>query len=32
LNSLVSNKSMTGRSGHLSPALPTDKIMARLAN
>jgi L-aminopeptidase/D-esterase-like protein len=32
LNSLVSNKSMTGRSGHLSPALPTDKVLAKLAN
>jgi len=31
LNSLVSNQSMTGRSGHLSPALPTDQVLAKLA-
>ena len=30
LNALVSNKTMIGRSGHLSPALPIDAILQRL--
>ena len=31
LNALVSNETMTGRSGHLSPALPIDQVLERLA-
>jgi L-aminopeptidase/D-esterase-like protein len=31
LNALVANADMTGRSGHLSPALPHDQLLARLA-
>jgi L-aminopeptidase/D-esterase-like protein len=30
LNALVANQDMTGRSGHLSPALPHDQVLARL--
>ena len=30
LNALVSNETMTGRSGHLSPALPIDQVLERL--
>ncbi len=31
LNALVANRSMVGRDGHLSPALPLDEVAARLA-
>lgn len=31
LNALVANADMTGRSGHASPALPHDQVLARLA-
>lgn len=32
LNALVSNETMIGRSGHLSPALPIDEVRRRLAS